>query len=87
MVDHKTNEKKKKKKILLNFPFFLSLFLQHVLILLRKIIIHLHSYFSSFLTFPVSCTSESCIEIKIKWNFYFHTSLRTTKKCENKNLT
>ena len=41
---------------------------------------------------------ESCIEIKIKLNFYFHTSLwclkglhktfrGNTKKCENKNLT
>ena len=27
------------------------------------------------LTFPVPCISESCIEIKIKLNFYFHTSL------------
>ena len=45
--------------------------------------------------------SESCIEIKIELNFYFHTSLwcfkrfyeglktfwGTTEKCENKNLT
>ena len=50
----------------------------------------------------VPCISESCIEIKIKLNFHFHTSLKrfyeglkglheifwgTTKKCENKNLT
>ena len=27
------------------------------------------------LTLNVACISESCIEIKIKWNFYFHTSL------------
>ena len=28
-----------------------------------------------FLTVPVPCISESCIEIKVKLNFYFHTSL------------
>ena len=47
------------------------------------------------LTLPVLCISESCIEIKIKLNFYFHTSLwclkkfyeGTTKKYENKNIT
>ena len=27
------------------------------------------------LTLPVPCISESCIEIKIKLNFYFRTSL------------
>ena len=27
------------------------------------------------LTFPLPCISESCIEIKMKLNFYFHTSL------------
>ena len=27
------------------------------------------------LTLPVPSISESCIEIKIKFNFYFHTSL------------
>ena len=27
------------------------------------------------LTFPLPCISESCIEIKVKLNFYFHTSL------------
>ena len=30
---------------------------------------------STILTLPVPCISESCIEIKIKLNFYFHTSL------------
>ena len=54
------------------------------------------------LTLPVPCISESCIEVKIKLNFYFRTSLwclkrfyerlrkifqGTTKKCENENLT
>ena len=53
------------------------------------------------LTLPVPYISESCTEIKIKFNFYFHTSLwclksfmkvlkafwGTTKKCENKNLS
>ena len=54
------------------------------------------------LTLPLLCISESCIEIKIKLNFNFHTSLRclkrfyeglhktfwcTKKKCEDKNLT
>ena len=32
------------------------------------------------LTRPVPCTSESCIEIKIKLNFYFHTSLWCLKR-------
>ena len=27
------------------------------------------------LTFPIPCISESCIEIKIKLNFYFHISV------------
>ena len=27
------------------------------------------------LVFPVLCISETCIEIKINLNFYFHTSL------------
>ena len=31
------------------------------------------------LTFPVPCIIESCIEIKIKLNFYFHTSLGASK--------
>ena len=55
------------------------------------------------LTLSISCISESYIEIQIKLNFYFHTSLwclkrfyegikpktfsGTTKKCENKHLT
>ena len=54
-------------------------------------------YFREFifvkLTLPTPCISESCIEIKIKLNFYFHTSLRclktfwgTTKKCEKKKF-
>ena len=34
---------------------------------------HLNSLI--YLTFPVLCISESCIEIKINLNFYFHTSL------------
>ena len=29
----------------------------------------------SVLILPVQCISESCIEIKIKLNFYFHNSL------------
>ena len=54
--------------------------------------ISVHS--KSFLTLKDPSISESCIEIKIKINSYFHTSLwclktfrGTTKKCENKNLT
>ena len=34
--------------------------------------------------------SESCVEIKIELNFYFHTFLWCLKRfyeCENKNLT
>ena len=31
------------------------------------------------LTIPVPCISKSSIEIKIKLNFYFHTSLRCLK--------
>ena len=31
-------------------------------------------------TLPFSCISESCIEIKIKLNFYFHTSLSCLKR-------
>ena len=45
------------------------------------------------LTLPVPCISESCIEIKIKLNFYFQTSLWCLKRlgfmkalCENKNI-
>ena len=30
---------------------------------------------ADFSTLPVPCISESCIEIEIKLNFYFHTSL------------
>ena len=41
------------------------------------------------LTLPVQCISESCIKIKIHFNFHFHTSLsnllRNHKKYENKN--
>ena len=55
----------------------------------------------NYLTLPAPFISESCIEIKINLNFYFHTSLwclkrfyegvhktvwGTTKKYENKNL-
>ena len=58
-------------------------------------------YLMTYLTLPLPCISESCIEMKIKLNFYFHTSLwclkrfkeglyktfgDTTKKCENKTL-
>ena len=32
------------------------------------------------LTLNVPCISENCIEIKIKLNFYFHTSLRCLKR-------
>ena len=32
------------------------------------------------LTLNVPCISESCIEIKIKLNFYFHTSLWCLKR-------
>ena len=56
--------------------------------------------FNVLLTLPVLRISESCIEIKIKLNFYFHTSLWCLKRfyetfmkpfeapqrCENKNL-
>ena len=35
---------------------------------------------SSGLTLNVSCISESCIDIKIKLNFYFHTSLWCLKR-------
>ena len=53
---------------------------------------------TSLLTLKDLCISESCTELKIELNLYFHTSLwclkrfyeglkGTTKKCENKNLT
>ena len=60
------------------------------------------SNFKQLFFLPFPCISESCIEIKIKLNVYFHTSLwcleriyeglhktfwGTTKKCENKNLS
>ena len=32
------------------------------------------------LTLPVPCISKSCFEIKIKLNFYFHTSLWCLKR-------
>ena len=32
------------------------------------------------LILPILCISESCIEIKINLNFYFHTSLLRLKK-------
>ena len=32
-------------------------------------------YLESYLSPPVRCISESCMEIKNKSNFYFHTSL------------
>ena len=35
-----------------------------------QIIFHLCCFF--YLTFPVLCISESCTEIKIKLDFYFH---------------
>ena len=35
---------------------------------------------SVYLALTVPCISESCIEIKIKLNFYFHTSLRHHKE-------
>ena len=58
-------------------------------------------WYGTYWTLKTRSFSESCIEIKIKLNFYFHTSLwclkkfyeglhktfwGTTKKCENKNL-
>ena len=33
-----------------------------------------------YLTLPIPCISESYIEIKIKLNFYFHTSLWCLKR-------
>ena len=58
----------------------------------------LQSSMVPLLTLNIPCISESCVEIKIKLNFCFHTFLwclkglqktfqGTTKKCENKNLT
>ena len=42
----------------------------------------------TILTLNFPYISEICVEIKIKLNFYFHTSLRgTTKKSENEYLT
>ena len=38
------------------------------------------SFIFSYLTLNVPCISESCIEIKIKLNFYFHTSLWCFKR-------
>ena len=35
---------------------------------------------SFYLTLPVLCISESCIEIKINLSFYFHTSLWCLKR-------
>ena len=35
-----------------------------------------------FLTLPVPCISESCTEIKLKLNFYFHASLWFLKRFE-----
>ena len=37
--------------------------------------IHFSAYLRGFLTLNVPCASESRIEIKIKLNVYFHTSL------------
>ena len=36
----------------------------------------------NLLTLPVSCISESCTEVKIKLNFYFHTSFVVPQKVE-----
>ena len=36
-------------------------------------------FFTAILTLNVPCISESCIEMKIKLNFYFHTSLCASK--------
>ena len=43
----------------------------------KKIIRHVEFQYLGITTLnlPVSCISESCIGIKIKLNFYFHTSL------------
>ena len=35
---------------------------------------------SKYITLPVPCISENCIEIKIKLNFYYHTSLLCLKR-------
>ena len=35
---------------------------------------------SNGLTLNVPCISESCMEIKVKLNFYFHTSLWGLKR-------
>ena len=37
-------------------------------------------FFTAILTLNVPCISESCIEMKIKLNFYFHTSLWSLKR-------
>ena len=44
--------------------------------------VHILSYFhkSLLITLNILCISESCIEIKIKLNFYFHTSLWCLKR-------
>ena len=48
--------------------------------LLKTFILCRIIYGNCFLTLPVPCISESCIEIKIKLNFYFHTSLWCLKQ-------
>ena len=62
---------------------------EHVSKCLNFVLIwHLHLAFRSasifyikyLLTLPSSCISESCIKIKIKLNFYYHTSLWCLKR-------
>ena len=43
-------------------------------------LMHVSKWSDTFLTFPASCFSKSCIKIKINLNFYFHTSLWCRKR-------
>ena len=77
------------------FIFFIAGFGFFFIIILEESVMKFCEFFIILTLLVGPCISESCIEIKIKLNFYFHTSLwylhktfwGTTNKCEKKNLT
>ena len=69
------------KQVINNSSYFYNTFVLSLRLMLQRWIIYIFQFISylrlcflSSLTLSVPCFSESCIEITIKLNFYFHTS-------------
>ena len=60
--------------VLKTFRFCLDFLVMYKNGLVRKIRL-ISTFMTLWLTLNIPCISESCIEIKVKLHFYFHTSL------------